>query len=94
MRGARRRRRFHVFNGRTGLRVYADLLLGLIERWVPMVYEAFMEYQMNAVTLSATALDLLRRMLQGERITLVGSRRSKREWDELVQTFHLRGSAD
>jgi len=74
------------------IRAYAELLLGLVERWVPMTYEAFTEYQMKAVTLSATAIDLVRRMLLGEQITFASSGLSRREWDELAQTFHLTGS--
>jgi Thymidylate synthase complementing protein len=72
------------------IRVYANLLLDIVRRWVPMTYDAFLEYQLNAVTLSATAVEVMRRMLHGEKIGLEGSGLSKREWDELFTTFDLK----
>jgi thymidylate synthase (FAD) len=53
--------------------VYANLLLDIVRRWVPITYDAFLEYQLNAVTLSATAVEVMRRMLHGEKIGLEGS---------------------
>jgi thymidylate synthase (FAD) len=72
------------------IRVYADLLLDIVRRWVPVTYDAFLEYQLIAVTLSATAVKLMRRMLQGEKIGMEESGLSKREWDELSTAFDLK----
>jgi thymidylate synthase (FAD) len=72
------------------IRVYADLLLDIVRRWVPMTYEAFLEYQLNSATLSATAVELIRRMLRGEKIEMEGSGLSRREWDELSAVFDLK----
>ena len=70
--------------------MYAHVLLEIIRRWVPMTYDAFLQYQFHAVTLSATAVELIRRMLHGERIEVEGSGLSKREWDELCAAFDLK----
>jgi thymidylate synthase (FAD) len=75
------------------IRAYADLLLDVVRRWVPMTYDAFVEYQLNSVTLPATAVELLRRMLHGEKIGMESSGLSKREWDELSITFGLKTAA-
>ncbi|HWK48223.1 MAG TPA: FAD-dependent thymidylate synthase [Stellaceae bacterium] len=65
------------------IRAYADVLLDVLKAWVPLSFEAFMEYRMDAVTLSATALVIIRRMLAGETVTRETSGLSLREWNEL-----------
>lgn len=75
------------------IRAYADVLLGLTERWVPLSYEAFREYRMGAVTLSATALAAVKRMLAGERVTQETSGMPPREWREFAAAFALEGTA-
>ena len=41
-------------------------MLDTVKRWVPMTYAAFLEYRMNAATISATGLAVIRRLLAGE----------------------------
>src|SRR6516164_8043074 len=50
------------------IRAYADAMLSTLARWVPMTHAAFLEYRMNAATLSATALTVIRRLLAGEQL--------------------------
>ena len=45
------------------IRAYADTLLGVVERWVPFVFEAFQDYVRQAASLSAQQLALVRRAL-------------------------------
>jgi thymidylate synthase (FAD) len=73
------------------IRVYADCLLDIARHWVPMTYDAFVEYQLNSVRLSATAIKVMRRILQGETIGVEDSGLSKREWGDLGEVFNLRG---
>src|SRR5271155_5053251 len=49
------------------IRAYAEVMLETLARWVPMAHAAFLEYQMNAATISATGLAVIRRMIEGER---------------------------
>lgn len=70
------------------IRVYADLLLGIIQKWVPLTHEAFQDYKMNAVTLSTHALNVVRLMINGEQPQQPDSGLSKREWAELMTIFH------
>jgi len=49
---------------------------------VPYAYKAFEDYRMGGATLSATALDCVRRMLKGEAVTQENSGMSKGEWRE------------
>ena len=66
------------------IRVYAEVILDISKRWVPMTYAAFLEYRMNAATISATGLAVIRRMLAGETVTQQNSGLSAREWRDLT----------
>ena len=58
-------------------------------RWVPETYQAFQDYGMNAVSLSAGGLDVVRRLLAGEAVDQAGSGLSRREWRELMDVLKL-----
>jgi thymidylate synthase (FAD) len=66
------------------IRAYCDAIAALVARWVPLTWEAFCDYQANALSLSAGALDAVRRMLAGEAVDAESCGLSKREWDELM----------
>ncbi len=69
------------------IRAYAEAMLRTVEAWVPLCFEAFRDYRMGAVTLSAQMLGLVRRMLAGEAVTQEASGLSKREWRELMEVL-------
>jgi thymidylate synthase (FAD) len=64
------------------IRVYAEAICEMVKDWVPLAYAAFEDYRMGGATLSAKALDCLRRMLRGEEVTQETSGMSKGEWRE------------
>src|SRR5690242_10921358 len=66
------------------IRAYAEAMLETLARWVPMAHAAFLEYRMNAATISATGLSLIRRLLAGEQVEQPSSGLSPREWRELI----------
>ncbi len=66
------------------IRVYADLMSDIAKRWVPVAYEAFEEYRLYAAQLSRTGLDIIKRMLAGEKVSQETSGLSPREWRELM----------
>src|SRR5262245_21963880 len=66
------------------IRAYADAMLDTVKRWVPLAHAAFLEYRMNAATISATGLAVLKRMLAGEAVDQASSGLSAREWRELM----------
>ena len=49
-----------------------------------LAHAAFLEYRMNAATISATGLAVIRRMLAGEKVDQTSSGLSPREWRELM----------
>src|SRR5690348_14173955 len=48
------------------IRVYADAMMAMVDAWVPTAAQAFRDYRLGAVTLSAQMLGGLRRLLAGE----------------------------
>jgi thymidylate synthase (FAD) len=66
------------------IRAYADVMLDLMRRWVPLACRAFEDYRLGAAELSAGALRVVRAMLAGDTVDREGSGLSKREWRELM----------
>ncbi len=71
------------------IRVYADALLDVMARWVPLSHEAFLEHRLGAMTLSRTALAAVRRLAAGEAVDQVESGLGIREWRELAAALGL-----
>jgi thymidylate synthase (FAD) len=71
------------------IRAYAEALLDVVRRWVPLTCVAFEDYRLNAAELSSKALAVLRRMLAGEDVTQPDSGLSAREWRELMAHLQL-----
>jgi thymidylate synthase (FAD) len=66
------------------IRAYADAMLQTVAAWVPLACQAFRDYRLGAVTLSAQMLAVVRRMLAGEAVTQAASGLNRREWEELM----------
>jgi thymidylate synthase (FAD) len=66
------------------IRVYAEAMLEILKRWVPLSYEAFTNYRVGAAEISARGLAAIRRMVKGEDVTQENSGLSKGEWRELM----------
>ena len=69
------------------IRVYAEIISEIVEKWVPKAFKAFLDYQMNSMHLSRQAIDCLKRKLQGEKVSFEKSDMSKREWNEFLEHF-------
>jgi thymidylate synthase (FAD) len=65
------------------IRAYAEVLLDVVRRWVPLTHAAFVDYRLEGAALSAKALAAVRRMLRGETVSQADSGMSPREWREL-----------
>ena len=66
------------------IRVYAERICELVRDWVPFAYGAFEDYRMGGATLSSKAIECIRRMLQGEKVSQETSGMSKGEWREFM----------
>ena len=66
------------------IRVYAEAMLQTLRAWVPMTYDAFVDYRMGGAHLSGKMLAVIRRLVAGEAVAQDASGLSKREWTELM----------
>jgi thymidylate synthase (FAD) len=69
------------------IRAYADVMLDTLKRWVPITFEAFMDYRMGGVNLSAQGLEVVRRLIAGEAVERADVGLSAREWRELMASL-------
>ena len=81
------------------IRVYADAILDqIVKLWVPLSHEAFLDYRLNARTLSNQAIKVVRMLVSGRRTAAEairdGSGIGQREWDELMDVLSLRDKPD
>ncbi|MFQ5534235.1 MAG: FAD-dependent thymidylate synthase [Sphingomonadales bacterium] len=73
------------------IRAYADVMLDGMKRWVPATYNAFVDYRMEAASLSKGGLEVVKRLLTGESVARETSGLSAREWRELMATLGREG---
>jgi len=66
------------------IRKYAEVMLDLAQKWVPHSYEAFAKHRMNGEELSGAALEVIKKMVKGEKVTQEDSGLNLREWNELM----------
>ncbi|MBX9622174.1 MAG: FAD-dependent thymidylate synthase [Alphaproteobacteria bacterium] len=67
------------------IRAYADVMLKLLERWVPYTYEAYMQYRKEGARLSKNGLETVKKLLKGQKVTQEESGMNKREWIEFSE---------
>jgi len=65
------------------IRVYAEAMLSIFERWLPLTYQAFVNYQLQASRLSAKGLAAVKKMIAGESVDATAVGMSPGEWREL-----------
>ena len=73
----------HDSHAQYEIRAYAELLLDIVRKWVPLTAEAFEEYRVGGAELSAKAVAAIRRRLAGEAVSRENSGLSAGEWREL-----------
>ncbi|MEX2649704.1 MAG: FAD-dependent thymidylate synthase [Alphaproteobacteria bacterium] len=66
------------------IRAYAEAMIGVLERWVPLVGAAFKDHVLGGARLSAKGLVVVRRLIAGETVEQKASGLSPGEWRELM----------
>ena len=69
------------------IRAYADVMIDSLKRWVPITYEAFMDYRIGGMELSSKGKSVISKMIKGDSCDFENSKLSKREWNELMESF-------
>ena len=72
------------------IRAYADVMLDTLKKWVPITYEAFMDYRVGGTEVSSKGKIVLKNLISGKNVDLEASGLSKREWNELMNAFDLK----
>ena len=72
------------------IRAYADVMLDTVKKWVPITYEAFMDYRVGGTEVSAKGKEIIKKLIKGDKVDMDQSGLSKREWNELMEAFDLK----
>ncbi len=72
------------------IREYANAMLDTVKKWVPITYEAFMDYRVGGTEVSSKGKKIIQKLIKGEKINVEDSGLSKREWNELMEAFNLK----
>ena len=72
------------------IRTYADVMLDTLKRWVPITYDAFMDYRVGGTEVSDKGKKVLQKLIKGNKVSMEESGLSKREWNELMEAFDLK----
>ena len=72
------------------IRVYAEVMLDLVKKWVPHCYEAFLKNNKTGKNFSGPALQVIKDKLKGKEIKQEDSGLSVREWGELMTILDIK----
>lgn len=72
------------------IRQYANVIADIVRDWVPLTWEAFVDYRSQRAELSGPALRVVKRWLSGEAVDQSDSGLTPREWEFL----HLKLNRD
>ena len=72
------------------IRAYADAMLDTLKSWVPITYDAFLDYRVGGTEVSSKGNLIIQKLIKGEKIDMESSGLSKREWNELMEAFNLK----
>ena len=72
------------------IRVYADAMLDIVRKWVPLTYAAFEDYRVGGTEVSAKEINLIKKLIKGEKVSFEEEGLSKREWAELQRKFDIK----
>ena len=67
------------------IRAYADVLIKILKKWVPITYKAFCSYMLNSAELSQEALQVIKELIKGKKVNKDSTGLTNREWEELQQ---------
>jgi thymidylate synthase (FAD) len=71
------------------IRLYAETIMEIIENWVPITYEAFVDYRQKSFTLSNKAIEVVQKLIKNEPVVQKDSGLSNREWTELIKKLQV-----
>lgn len=67
------------------IRVYADVMMQILKKWVPLSYDAFVSNRLNALTISSHGIEFLKSLIHGKKAD--SKNVSKRELENIKKIF-------
>ena len=64
-------------------------MLNTLKKWVPITYEAFIDYRVGGTEVSSKGKKIIQKFIKGEKVKIEDTGLSKREWNELMKAFNL-----
>jgi len=75
------------------IRAYAEVMLETLKKWVPITFESFMDYRVGGTEVSSKGKIVIKKLIQGEKVSEEHSGLSKREWNELMEAFDINNNS-
>ena len=72
------------------IQIYAEKMIDVLKKWVPLTYEAFEDYRNNSYQLSKEAVKILKDILAGKKIQIKNYKLSPIELRELETRFSIK----
>ena len=69
------------------IRVYAEVMLKILKKWVPLTYEAFISHRLENISLSKHGIEFIKNLIHGKKIIKLKFQKEKR--DELKKDLVL-----
>ena len=69
------------------IRVYAEIMMGIFKKWVPLTYEAFISNRLRSLTISEEGVSYIKSLLHGKKSNKENV--SKRELQHINKIFSL-----
>ncbi len=67
------------------IRVYADVMMQILKKWVPLSYDAFVNNRLNSLTISSQGIEFLKSFIHGKKAD--SKNVSKRELENIKKIF-------
>ena len=67
------------------IRAYAEIMMNILKKWVPLTYDAFVANRLNSLTISSHGIEYLKSMIHGKKPNSSGI--SKRELEAIKKIF-------
>jgi len=71
------------------IRVYAEVMLDIVKKWVPHCYEAFIKNCKTGKNFSGPALEVIKKLINGKKVLQQESGLSEREFKELLSILEI-----
>jgi thymidylate synthase (FAD) len=65
-------------------------MLETVKKWAPITHAAFLDYRVGAVHVSAKGKKVIQQLAKGKKVDYENSGLSKREWNELMESFEFK----